>query len=143
MLELPKAQTARLREEQQEILHRTPLRSHFYQHYHNSNPKQRRQKLKRDQEELQHQAGEEERITRSITNIATLGPYLEDRQDSRHEEELAACLGKAVKHEYLPTEMPARYAARLTPSRTIYDIRPLSWWRAFRLPALHILRGFS
>lgn len=93
VLELLKAQTARLREEQQEILHRTPLRSHFYQQYHNSNLKRRQQTLKRDREELQQQASEEERITRSITTIATLRPYLEARQYGRHEEEVAALRG--------------------------------------------------
>jgi len=90
VLELLKAQTARLREEQQEILHRTPLRSHFYQHYHGGNPKLRQQKLKRGRDELQHRASEEERITRSITSLATLKPYLAARYDHRREDELAA-----------------------------------------------------
>ncbi|QDD89595.1 hypothetical protein CCZ28_11415 [Pseudomonas oryzihabitans] len=90
VLELLKAQTARLRDEQQEILHRTPLRSHFYQHYYGSNPKLRQQKLKHSRDELQRDASKEEQITRSITSIATLRPYLEARYDGRREDELAA-----------------------------------------------------
>lgn len=81
LLALLKAHTRELREQQETLIYADPLRGLFYDHFYDKKPKTRARKLQQYCQDLRKTIDNERQITRSITSVATLKPYLEARYD--------------------------------------------------------------
>jgi hypothetical protein len=79
LLALLKAHTQELREQQQTLIYGNPLQGFFYDHFYDKKPKNRARNLQQYCKNLREMVDNERQITRSITSIATLKPYLEAR----------------------------------------------------------------
>lgn len=79
VLDLLKAHTQELREQQETLIYADPLCGQFYDRFYDKNSKMRERKLRQYCTELRGIIANERQITRSIHSIATLKPYLEDR----------------------------------------------------------------
>ncbi len=79
VLDLLKAHTQELREQQETLIYADPLRGLFYDRFYDKKPKMRERKLQRYCAELREIIDNERQLTRSIRSIATLKPYLEER----------------------------------------------------------------
>jgi len=79
VLNLLKAHTQELREQQETIIYDVPLCGQFYDRFYDKNPKMRERKLRQYCKELREMIASERQLTRSIHSIATLKPYLEER----------------------------------------------------------------
>lgn len=82
VLELLKAHTQELREQQETLIYADPLRAHLYDRFYDKKPKMRERKLQRYCAELREIIANERQLTRSIRSIATLKPYLEERYNT-------------------------------------------------------------
>lgn len=79
VLELLKAHTQELREQQETVIYADPVRGRLYDLFYDNKPNMRKRKLQRYLVELRELIANERGITRSIRSIATLKPYLEER----------------------------------------------------------------
>jgi len=82
VLKLLKAHAQELRVQREEIIHDSPLRSHFYERFYDSKTTTRQHKLRQHCDMIRRQAEHERSVTVSIRSIATLKPYLEARYDA-------------------------------------------------------------
>ncbi|WP_341582288.1 hypothetical protein [Marinobacter metalliresistant] len=79
LLALLKAHTQELREQQETLIYADPLRGLLYDHFYDKKPKSRARNLQQYCAKLRKIIDNERQITRSITSVATLKPYLEAR----------------------------------------------------------------
>jgi hypothetical protein len=81
LLALLKAHTRELREQQETLIYADPLQGLLYDQFYDKKPKTRARKLQEYCQNLRKIIDNEREITRSITSIAKLKPYLEARND--------------------------------------------------------------